>query len=263
MQVSVITRSASKAQDLRDEGVTPILFDLAARVGPQQLPDVDVLLWSVGFDRTSGVSRQDIWIAGLQRLLDALPQRMEPRRILYTSSTSVYGDMHGQDVDENTQPNPNSEGGLACLAAEHLLRDYSQKNPAVVSVLRLAGIYGPHRLLRRIVDLQNGTPIMSLPDEWLNLIHVADAAVAIDSISQLESPPSLINIVANQSSTRRQYYTALAALANAPPPTFAEPADLPPRSRGGHRRVISVVRNSLPIAFNYDTIADGLRDAYS
>jgi len=263
MQVSVITRSASKAQNLRDDGVTPILLDLASSVALQRLPDVDVVLWSVGFDRASGISRQAIWIDGLQRLLDALPQRIEPRRILYTSSTSVYGDMHGQDVDENTQPNPTSDGGLACLAAEHLLQNYAQKCSAIVSILRLAGIYGPHRLLRRITDLQNGTPILSPPHEWLNLIHVADAAVAIDCISQLESPPSLINIVAKESSTRRQYYTELAALADAPPPTFAEPPDLPPQSRGGHRRVISVVRNSLPVAFKYDTIADGLRNAYS
>ena len=193
----------------------------------------DVVVWSVGFDRSSGTDRKAIWIDGLRRLLNALPARAEPRRILYTSSTSVYGDGYGQDVDENTEPNPTSEGGLACLAAEHLLRDYSMRSSACVSILRLAGIYGPNRLLRRIADLQHGVPIMSPPDEWLNLIHVDDAVTAIDCVSQLEWPPSLMNVVAGESSTRRQYYSQLAAIANAPPPDV--------RRSAPSRRIFAVV----------------------
>lgn len=263
MQVHAITRSAAKAQDLSKAGITPIHLDLADAAKPIQLPDVDVVLWCVGFDRSTGTSRQAIWIDGLQRLLNALHRRAEPRRILYTSSTSVYGDGHGQDVDETTKPSPTSEGGKACLAAEQLLRTYSMQNSASVSILRLAGIYGPNRLLRRIADLQNGTPIMSPPDEWLNLIHVDDAVRAIDCICRLESPPPLINIVAGESSTRRQYYSQLAIMANAGPPTFATEPELQTRLRGGNRRVISVLRDSIPIAFKYDTITEGLRHAFS
>lgn len=264
MRVFAITRSESKAKEFSDAGFTPLSLDLAHATPMPQLPDVDVVLWSVGFERTNGTSRQAIWIDGLQRLLDALPPRTEPRRILYTSSTSVYGEGCGQDVDENTVPNPVSEGGIACLAAEQLLQDFATRNCVCVSILRLAGIYGPNRLLRRIADLQSNAPITSPPDEWLNLIHVEDAVTAIDCISKLESPPSLINIVASESVTRRQYYAALAALANAPPPTFEAPLARPASQhlrRGGNRRVVSVVRESLHIAYKYDSIIDGLSTA--
>lgn len=263
VRVFAITRSNSKSEELSAAGITPIVLDLAGPVPLSQLPDADAVVWSVGFDRSSGTDRTALWIDGLLRLLSALPARAEPRRILYTSSTSVYGDGYGQNVDETTEPNPASEGGLACLAAEHLLRDYSVHASACVSILRLAGIYGPNRLLRKIADLQQGVPIMSPPDEWLNLIHVDDAVTAIDCVSQLEWPPSLMNVVAGESSTRRQYYSQLAAIANAPPPTFADPPapESPGLRRSGNRRVISVVRESLSITYKYDSIAEGLRNA--
>ena len=261
MQVFAITRNELKAGGFNTAGIMPVLLDLAQPTPIDELPDVDVVLWSVGFERSSGASRQAIWIDGLQRLLNALPPRKEPRRILYTSSTSVYGDGHGQEVDENTIPDPTSEGGLACHAAERILQEFAAANGACVSILRLAGIYGPDRLLRRITDLQSNAPITSPPDEWLNLIHVNDAVTAIDLISRLDSPPPLINIVASESVTRRQYYSALAKFAKAPPPTFAaaskSTASQPPR-RGGNRRVVSTVRKLLPMPFRYDSIADGL-----
>ena len=114
LRVHAITRSVGKANELSNAGIEPIVFDLAETSFPP-LPDVDVVLWSVGFERSSGASRQAVWIEGLKRLLNALPVRGDEnvRRVLYTSSTSVYGNGHGQDVDENTVPNPTAEGGQA------------------------------------------------------------------------------------------------------------------------------------------------------
>lgn len=262
LKVYAITRSASKSDDLRRDGITPIQLNLADATALPLLPDADVVLWSVGFDQTSGVPRQAVWIDGLQRFLNALPTRLEPRRIIYTSSTSVYGNGHGQDVDETTLPNPKSEGGMACLAAEDLLQRYSSSTTACISILRLAGIYGPNRLLRKVTDLRNGTPIPAPPDEWLNLVHVDDAAAMTDCISLLDSPPKLVNVVAKNSVTRREYYTLLASLSNSPPPVFAESADSTAFRRGGNRRVVSLMRDELPVQFRYDSIAEGLPAAY-
>lgn len=273
LEVHAMTRSAEKAAQLTIDGIQPIVSDLAATTVPT-LPDVDVVLWSVGFERSSGSSRHAIWIDGLGRLLNALPVRSDenPRRILYTSSTSVYGNGHGMDVDENSVPNPTAEGGQACVAAEAILQEYSLQCSASVSILRLAGIYGPHRLLRRVEDLRSNTPITSPPDEWLNLIHVDDAVTAMDAVSRMESPPSLMNVVGNKSTTRGDYYRTLAKLANAPAPTFVVPSEstaerssgsqaAPPMRRGGNRRVVSILREALGIIFKFDSIEDGLNDA--
>ena len=149
-----------------------------------------------------------------------------------------------------------------CLAAEQLLQNFATQRSSCVSILRLAGIYGPDRLLRRAADLRTKVPITSPPDEWLNLIHVDDAVTAIDCISKLELPPRLTNVVASVSVTRRQYYTTLAKLAAAPPPIFTASVSTDHPRRSGNRRVVSLVRESLPVAFKYDSISDGLRAAF-
>ncbi len=274
LQIHAVTRSAAKADELSRDGIKPIIYDLAASSVPP-LPDADVVLWCVGFERSSQSSRQAIWIDGLKRLLNALPVRGDEnaRRVLYTSSTSVYGNGYGQEVDETTVPNPTAEGGRACVSAEALLQEYALQCSARVSILRLAGIYGPHRLLRRIEDLRNNTPIASPPDEWLNLIHVDDAVAAIDAVSNMESPPALMNVIGNKNTTRGDYYRALATLAHAPAPVFSVTSEsaaeaytassAPPLHRGGNRRVVSIVRESLGIRFKFDSIEDGLTDALS
>lgn len=264
MKVFVVTRSEAKSQQLSATGFVPIVADISNSDVMLLLPDCDVLLWSVGFDHASGVKRESVWIEGLERVLNALPTRTSPRRILYTSSSSVYGDGKGQTVDETTAPNPATEGGEACLAAEQLLQRYSGQQKTFVSILRLAGIYGPERLLRRMSDLKNAVPITSSPEGWLNLIHVDDAVRAIDAVSRHESPPPLLNVVAANSVSRRTYYESLASLADAPPPVFeqAHPAAQSAKSRGGsNRRVVSCVRPLLDLKFEYDSIADGLRNA--
>lgn len=280
-----ITRSEEKAALLRDEGIEPIVLELGALSGWPELPDVDLLLWSVGYERVPGVERNSVWIDGLRRLLHALPggcdRHNSPRRILYTSSTGVYGDGAGADVDEATPPCPVTEGGRACLAAETLLKDFAATDEAEVIILRLAGIYGPDRLLRRISELRNSTAITSAPDDWLNLIHADDAVemiqFAADSrelSNRLVDRSMIINVVASESVTRRQYYEHLAQLVNAPAPIFEGPAkpsltaaslltDSSSRIRGrsGNRRVTSLVRADLGVIFRFDHLEAGLRDA--
>ena len=258
-----ITRSNEKAAMLRADGIHPIVTDLSSSNELANLPDADVVLWSVGFDRSAGVTRESAWIDGLRKLLAALPERSTPRRILYTSSTSVYGDGHGGEVDEDTAPNPGSEGGQSCVTAENILRDFATRTGTLVTILRLSGIYGPDRLLRRICELRDGVPLTTEPDEWLNLVHVDDAVSVIDAVSRCKQPPALMNVVAAGSVTRRTYYSILARLVKAPPPVFetADAAPLTRHRRGGNRRVISLVRLSPPIAFQFDDCESGLRNA--
>jgi nucleoside-diphosphate-sugar epimerase len=276
MRVFAITRSEAKAQQLQGEGIQPLIFDLGSNSKWPQLPDVSVILWSVGFDRRPGTSRNDTWIGGLQRLLAALPRRSRPLRFVYTSSTGVYGDGDGREVDELTPRNPCSEGGVACAAAEESLQDFGRNTGSQIAILRLAGIYGPDRLLRRLSELRERVPLTSKPDEWLNLIHVDDAVRAIDFAGRTSVWPGeeplqagaggVLNIVAANSVTRRTYYSTLASLVSAPEPVFQTAANddgatASSRGRGGNRQVVSRFRKSLPIQYQFDDCAVGLAHA--
>ncbi len=262
------TRDTAKAEQLAAEGIRPVIMDLSSPENWPELPVVDVVLWSVGFDRSVGADRTKVWIDGLRELLSRVRFRTEHGRIIYTSSTGVYGDCGGDEVDEETVASPDSEGGKACLAAEQLLREFSTRTGHVVTVLRLAGIYGPDRLLRRIADLQNRTPITSPPDDWLNLIHVDDIVRTVNAVANRSESPRIpvMNVVAANSVTRRTYYTTLAELASAPLPVFeasssAESSKAMSGRGSGNRRVISRVRASLNVEFQYDDLRSGLQDA--
>lgn len=265
-----ITRDAAKAEKLQTEGIRPLVLNLGSTDEWRALPDVDIVLWSVGFDRRPGASRKATWIDGLQRLLGALPSRIQSRRIIYTSSTGVYGDGDGQDVDELTPTNPASSGGAACIAAERILQGFAGDTGTHVSILRLAGIYGPDRLLRRVSELRDQVPLTTQPDEWLNLIHVDDAVRVIDFFGTTGSRPEwgesaegaaeMMNVVSAGSVTRRIYYSTLAKLVSAPEPIFS-PSSASHRNRGGNRRIHSRIRPNLPIEYKFDDCAIGLADA--
>jgi len=255
VRVSVITRSTSKATELADAGFEPIVGDLAAGELPV-LPNVDTVLWAVGFDRTTGQSREEIWIDGLQCLLQQLSPTV--KRFLYVSSTGVYGQTSGEVVSEAIDPQPTTDSGKCCLKAEKMLQTRCNGQPSCsLTVLRMAGLYGPDRLLRRVSDLKAGTPLPGNPGSYLNLIHIDDAVTAVMDVA-VRQDVGLLNVVNTGTLTRGEYYAELAQLVGAPVPVFDESA---PIVRGGNKRVVSVVRESLPMTFEFDDVRTGLRDA--
>lgn len=255
-KVTVITRSPAKADELRADGIEALVGDLATGQLPS-LPAADTFLWSVGLDRSSVQSRETVWIDGLQFLLKQLPTSV--RRFLYVSSTSVYGQKHGETVTESTVSHPVTESGSCCLRAEQMLQQsFADRDCAEsLTVLRMAGLYGPNRLLRRISDLKAGISVPGQPDSFLNLIHIDDAVTAVVELSSLRDV-SLLNVVNTDTLTRRQYYSELARLVDLPTPEFDTAST---KIRGGNKRVISEVRASLPIRFQFDQVRLGLRDA--
>src|SRR5262245_12061732 len=141
-RVFATTRSDRRAAELRGQGIVPLVCDVLAPQSLKVLPAVDTVVYSVGFDRAAGAPLRQVYVTGLGNVLAVLP---EPRRLVYVSSTGVYGQCQGEDVDEDAATEPQEESGRAVLEAEHLLR---QQLPQAVR-LRFAGIYGPGRLLRR------------------------------------------------------------------------------------------------------------------
>jgi nucleoside-diphosphate-sugar epimerase len=198
-----------------------------------KLPPVDTLLCSVGWDRSSGQTIQQVYVEGLRNVLARLPAQVG--RLLYVSSTGVYGQDDGQWVDEQTPCQPRRAGGWACLQAEQLLLASRWAERSVI--LRLAGIYGPGRLPRQR-DLLEGRPLPADPTGTLNLIHVDDAVRAIDRAGALESfdLPRVYLISDGHPVRRGDFYDELARLLKLPPPSFAAGSS----SRGrvnAHKRV--------------------------
>ena len=178
------SRNPARADTFERDRILPFVADIHDASSLAGLPEVDTVLYAVGFDRTGGQTIGDVFVEGLRNVLSQLPA---PRgRLIYISSTGTYGQDDGQWVDEESPCHPVREGGKACLDAENLLL---QEDPGFDRCrLRLAGIYGPGRIPRR-EELQAGKVISASPEGWLNLIHVDDAARVVIASADADSLP--------------------------------------------------------------------------
>src|SRR5579872_1677020 len=118
--VFALTRSSEHAEQFLRCGLTPIVGDITESASLASLPTVDTVLFAVGLDRQSSYSQRDVSVGGLDNVLRQI-QRHLPR-IIYVSSTSVYGQNQGEWVDESSACQPDSPNGLVCLDAERLLQ---------------------------------------------------------------------------------------------------------------------------------------------
>jgi nucleoside-diphosphate-sugar epimerase len=113
----------------------------------------------------------------LRHFADALPKASS---IVYLSSLGVYGDAHGALVTEETECRPQLSRSQARLAAEYAWVRAADDAQARLSILRLAGIYGPRRNALAAVTRGEARRI-DKPGQIFNRIHVTDIAQAIDA----------------------------------------------------------------------------------
>lgn len=275
-RVFASTRSPARAEELRAQGVIPVICDVLEPASLKRLPAAGTILWCVGFDRhrvpapssgqhDAGRSMREVYVNGLAHFLAAEPgifscaapilRAARAGRLIYVSSTSVYGQEHGEEVDEEAATEPVEESGQVVLAAEQELRH----RPEIV-ILRFAGIYGPGRLLRRQA-IEAGEPLVGDAEKWLNLIHVEDGAAAILAAEASAQPGRVYDICDDRPVRRREFYAALACLLRAPEPRFVAPAPgtpPPPHERANRRIRNQRMHLELGVTLQYPSFVEGL-----
>ncbi|WP_198000050.1 SDR family oxidoreductase [Gimesia alba] len=275
--VSALTRSETHAHEFEKRGIRPMMGDITQPDSLKGLPESETVLYAVGFDRSAEKSRREIYVEGLDHVLTEIKPRTQ--KIIYLSSTSVYGQSAGEWVDETSVCEPERENGQICLDAEQMFEQHgllpngAQRETATAVILRLAGIYGPGRLLARMQQIKASEPLTGRPDAWLNLIHVTDIVNTIlkcDTDIHLESHYLVSD---SRPITRQEYYETLARLIKAPLPQFAEEAPGQPalksqrmhsteRAAGLNKRCCNKrLREELGVELVFPTIQEGLPQA--
>jgi nucleoside-diphosphate-sugar epimerase len=255
--VFALTRSDENASALRSQGIQPIQGDVLRPESLSALPKADVVLYAVGYDRRGAASKEEVYVQGLANALREVASRIG--RLLYISSTSVYGQDSGEWVDEASVCAPPTESGQICLAAERVIREFFPTDDGRASILRFSGLYGPGRLLRRIESVRAAEPIHSNPAAYLNLIHVDDGARVLDQLVQHRSLAPIYLVTDNQPVPRREYYARLAELIGGPPPIFQpSAADLASFNK---RCSNARLRKELGDILRFPNIDHGLPDA--
>lgn len=259
--VSALTRSSQRGTELQQLGIEPIIGDLCDVDSLPTFPDVETVLFAVGHDKASTRSKEEVQIGGLSNILSKLSKTS---RLIYISSSSVYGQSAGEWVDETSECQPVQPGGECCLAAEkQLLASISNQSMVnCANVLRLSGIYGPDRLLSRIETLRAGQSLTGTGNEWLNLIHVDDAVQAVLACERFGQPGATYLVTDDRPILRSEYYGLLASLVDAPAPRF-DPTSATLRGSGGLNKRCSnrLMHEQLHVTLRYPSINEGLPQA--
>ncbi len=255
-EVFAVTRSAERAATFRQCGLRPVVADVTRPDTLATLPPAETVLYAVGHDRGAGHSMREVYVTGLLAVLDSLPKQVG--RIVYISSTGVYGQTDGGWVDEDSACEPTRESGRVCLEAERTLQAHPLGQRGVI--LRLAGIYGPGRVPNQAA-LRAGEPIAAAADGYLNLIHVDDAVSAILAAAEHPQPSRLYVISDGHPAQRHDYYAEAARQLGAPPPRYVAP---PPgsakaaRAEGSRRVRNARMLAELGIRLRHPTFLEGL-----
>ena len=229
--VFAVTRTQDNAKSFLQAGIEPIVADIcdADSFGP--LPNVDLVLYAVGFDRQSGRSHEEVTCEGLRNVLSMVKGHCA--RLIYVSSTSVYGQSAGEWVDETSECQPTQPSGRNCFEAEKLVWEYfPEHDTSSANVVRSAGIYGPERLLSRIESIKSGLSVSGRGDSWLNLIHVDDLVSAVLACEKLGAPFETYLATDDRPVLRQEYYSLLAEIVGGPEPVF-HPEEASARGSGG------------------------------
>ena len=154
----------------------------------------------------------------LARLLELLPH--PPERIVYLSTTGVYGNRDGARVDESSEARPESARTERRLAAERLLADWCTGRGSTAIVLRVPGIYGPGRLGTE--RLREGMPVLREEDANPgNRIHVDDLATCCVAALSPDVPDGIYNVGDGDHRSGTWFSSEVARQAGlAPPPTI-------------------------------------------
>ena len=166
------------------QGVLPVAGDLAQSQCPADWPEgpLDYLVYCAAANESTEAGYRAAYIEGLRHVLGWLREHGQmPRRVLFVSSTSVYGQQGGEWVDESSPVEPEGYSGRILLEAEQLL--LTSEWPA--SVVRLSGIYGPGRawLLNQV---RQGCRVATEPPLYGNRIHADDAAGLLAFVLQAD-----------------------------------------------------------------------------
>lgn len=194
--------------------LVPLQADLADPVSLRNLPDdISEVVFLPAPGQRDESAYQGLFLDGLAYLIDSLQHRVRLDRLLFVSSSAVYGEQGGAWVDEDSPCRPLAFNGRLLLQAEQRLAGMGQ-----ATVARCSGIYGPGRT-RLVAQIANGSarrPAMA--SEFSNRIHVDDVAGALVHLLALPQPAACYVISDDHPAPLAEVQEWIARQLGLPPP---------------------------------------------
>ncbi len=214
-RVLAITSSPQRRDELRAAGIVPLEADLDAPATLRRVAGLADAVLHLAPPPLQG--RSDPRTA---HLLAALARRSGVRRIVYGSTTGVYGDCGGERFDETRPVAPATDRAWRRVDAEQRLRLHGRRTGTLVTVLRIPGIYagdrpGGHPRER----LARGTPVLAREDDvYTNHIHADDLARACVAALHRGLPQRIVHASDDTELAMGDYFDRAADLCGLPRP---------------------------------------------
>jgi nucleoside-diphosphate-sugar epimerase len=225
-QVVGLTGSEESAARLSSESFPVIGLDVTTSLDRLQPRAFEIVVHCASSGRRGTHVYEALFLRATRNLLSSLAVN----HFIFVSSTSVYGQIDGSWVDENSQAEPLRETGLILRATEEIVSE--QRG----TVARLAGIYGPDRCvpLRKLLDQ---TAIIEREGERLmNLIHRDDAVSALFFLAE-KSLRGIYNVTDDEPVSQLDWFRHVCNQLDRPLPPFG-PRDTT-RKRGWTSKRVS------------------------
>ena len=262
-RVLALTSSAERVEQLRAAGAVPLLGNLD---DPATLGRLGALADAVL--HLAPPPNQGATDPRTRHLLRALARGGRVRRLVYGSTTGVYGDCGGAQFDETRAVNPATDRARRRVDAEAQVRWFGRQTGARVTVLRIPGIYAADRVGGHPRErLLRGTPVLAREDDvFTNHIHADDLARACVA-ALLRGLPQRVVHASDDTDLRMGDYFDLAAdlcgLAKPPRITREEARQqLPPMLLSfmseSRRLSNSRLKQDLKLRLRYPTVAQGI-----
>lgn len=227
-----VRRNPAGNADLETAGIEPVNADISVPGALDRVPGpFDWVVLCAGASGSGAGEYRSVYREGARNLTAWLRER-PVRKLVYTSSTGVYGQTDGSTVDETSVTAPCTPVGEVLLDAEQVLLTAAREGAVPAVILRVAGIYGPGRGYWLRQFLAGEARIEGAGERVLNMIHRDDVAGAVLAALDRGRVGEVYNAVDNEPVTQATLLGWLAATLDRPmPPSVAEEA-LAGRRRG-------------------------------
>jgi nucleoside-diphosphate-sugar epimerase len=262
-RVLALSSSPQRREALREAGAVPLLGNLDDLGSLGRLGGLADAVLHLAPPPARG--EQDTRTRHLQR---ALARGGRVRRIVYASTSGVYGDCDGQRFDETRRLQPATARARRRVDAEAWLRWYGRVAGVVVSVLRIPGIYATDRAGGHPRErLMRGTPVLRAQDDvYTNHIHADDLARACVAALQRAAPQRVLHVCDDTELRMGEYFDLAADLCGLPrPPRISRveaATQLSPMQlsfmRESRRLDNQRMKRELKLRLRYPTVAEGL-----
>lgn len=265
-----LVRHAERSAELRATGIIPLAGDLDNRASLARIGGLaDIVLHFAPPPSGTHLKNNDRRSHGIdtrtRNLLAALSRGTLPKRLIYISTSGVYGDCGGADVSETHPLNPQTARARLRANAEQQIRGWAKHSPVNANILRVPGIYADDRL--PLERLRVRTPaIIREEDSYTSHIHADDLARIVLAALRYAKPNRVYHASDDSRMKMGDYFDAVADAHGLPRPPRLPHAEVernvPPAlwsfMNESRRLSNERMKKELKIKLRYPTVVDAL-----